>query len=530
MQRHPDRLWLTAFALGFAFDFLFWEKEPGVSFALFVALCLAAGFWLLRQGGTRPARRSLWLLAPIAFLAVMTFVRREPMTSFLNYALTLALLALLTMTFSGGRWLEYSLGDFIGRFFRLAGSALGRGAAFAVETRRLREGQPRPGGRPVWAVLRGLLLALPILAVFAALLSSADLVFADRLDRFIELFRLENLPEYIFRGVYISVLAYLLVGVILHAAYASGDEKLTGEGKPLVGAFLGFTESAIVLGSLTLLFAAFVAVQFRYFFGGQANITAEGYTYAEYARRGFSELVTVAVLSLLLLLGLSGVTRREARGQRLAFSILTGVLVALVLVMLLSAFQRLLLYEAAYGFTRLRTYTHVFMIWLGLLLVTVIALEALRRQRAFALAALLALLGFAVSLNVVNVDALIVRQNVARLTSPVTDALPLDSGYLASLSTDSVPALARAFRDPQLAEPTRETLGALLVCRRESLRRDAIERPWQSFHLSTWRAERVLASLDSSLARYAYRQDERDEFVVTPGGLRISCYGYAVID
>ena len=56
----------------------------------------------------------------------------------------------------------------------------------------------------------------------------------------------------------------------------------------------------------------------------------------------------------------------------------------LVIVMLISAYQRLVLYEMAYGFSRLRTYTHVFMIWLGLLLITVVILEITRRERVAA--------------------------------------------------------------------------------------------------------------------------------------------------
>jgi hypothetical protein len=91
--------------------------------------------------------------------------------------------------------------------------------------------------------------------------------------------------------------------VYLHAATQSKDEKLVGEEKPVLPPFLGFTEAAIVLGSVAVLFAAFVYIQFQYFFGGQANIHIDGYTYSEYARRGFGELITVAVFSLLLILG-----------------------------------------------------------------------------------------------------------------------------------------------------------------------------------------------------------------------------------
>ena len=125
-----------------------------------------------------------------------------------------------------------------------------------------------------------------------------------------------------------------------------------------------------------------MVIQFQYFFGGQTNIGVQGYTYAEYARRGFGELVAVAFFSLLLFLGLSAIVKRQNPAQRWVFSGLGLGMVALVGVMLVSAFQRLLLYEAAYGFSRLRMYTHVFMIWLGLLLAVVVVLEILRRERA----------------------------------------------------------------------------------------------------------------------------------------------------
>ena len=61
--------------------------------------------------------------------------------------------------------------------------------------------------------MRGILIAIPIIAVFSALLSSADVVFGQRINDIVELFSLEKLPEYILRGVYIFILAYLLAGV-----------------------------------------------------------------------------------------------------------------------------------------------------------------------------------------------------------------------------------------------------------------------------------------------------------------------------
>ena len=60
-----------------------------------------------------------------------------------------------------------------------------------------------------------------------------------------------------------------------------------------------------MLGLLDALFLAFVAVQARYFFGGTQRLALLELTYAEYARRGFFELLAVAGLVVPLLLARS---------------------------------------------------------------------------------------------------------------------------------------------------------------------------------------------------------------------------------
>ncbi len=288
--------------------------------------------------------------------------------------------------------------------------------------------------------------------------------------------------------------------------------------KPLVAPFLGFTEAVIVLGAVVLLFTAFVAVQFQYFFGGQTNIGIEGYTFSEYARRGFSELAAVAFFSLLLLLGLSAIVKRQSSTQRWIFSGLGIGMVVLVGVILVSAFQRLLLYEAAFGFTRLRMYTHIFMIWLGALLGVVVLLEILRKERFFALAALLASIGFAATLVLLNVDAAIVHQNVAR----APQGKGLDVPYLASLSPDSIPALVREFQDQSLPGMTRDGVGAVLVCHEEIDSRRAGD--WRSFTISRWQADRAMEQVQSKLDKYEVESTDWPVGIRTPANTGYQCY------
>jgi hypothetical protein len=532
VKTNPNRFWAIVILLGWTFDFLFWKKPLGINFAIFVTICLLTGILLLRVDGLRLSRGSGLLLFPIAFFAAMTFIRLEPMTVFLSISMALSLMGMIALTYLNGEWIRYSLLDYAFGYLQLFGSMIARPLGFISENRRLPSGQPQVSenrNARVWPVLRGIVIALPILAIFASLLSSADPIFANRFKDFIDLFRIDNLPEYIFRLAYILIFAYLLAGTFLHAAQKS-DEKV--EEKTWVSPFFGFTESTIVLGSVVLLFIAFVVIQFQYFFGGQANISIEGYTYSEYARKGFGELVTVAFFSLLLLLGLGAITRRETENQRRTFSILGIGLVGLVIVMLVAAFQRLGLYEMAYGFSRLRTYTHVFMIWLGLLLVAVVILEVLRRERVIGLGMVLASLGFVISLSLLNVDAFIVKQNIQREVRSTTDKTfaqgraDLDAQYFVDLSDDAIPSLVNAFHSKSLPVSVKEKVGAALACKQYERKQDTRKYPWQSFHFSRWNADTGFKEVKKELDDYKIVDKDWPVQVETPSGEEFPCYQY----
>ena len=114
MKANPNRLWFVAIFLGWSFDFLFWEHEPGLNFALYILLCLAGGLYLLvGEEKARPSRGAILLLIPILFFAAVTFLRAEPLTTFLAHFLTLFLLGVFAFTYLGGRWMIYSIWDYV---------------------------------------------------------------------------------------------------------------------------------------------------------------------------------------------------------------------------------------------------------------------------------------------------------------------------------------------------------------------------------------------------------------------------------
>jgi hypothetical protein len=344
------------------------------------------------------------------------------------------------------------------------------------------------------------------------------------MQRVLAFLGLDRIVEFLGRVAVVIVSGIFFLGALAVALLPREERKLIGEDRPVVLPFLGFTETTVILAAVDLLFAAFVAVQFAYLFGGQANITSAGYTYSEYARRGFGELVAVSVLTLGLILALGSWGKREAAGQRGWFNVLSVLMVALVCVILASALMRLLLYEGAYGFTRLRTYTHVAIFWMGATFLVFLGLLLARRLRLFAPAAGLCFAGFIATLGLLNVDAFIVRQNVQRLA----ETGKIDIAHLASLSSDAVPGLVELAGST--GEDMRRELLATLACRRAELERRGDETGLPSFHLSHAAALRELRTLDSELDHYPVRWvpyggagTRWGEWMVTVDGAEESC-------
>ncbi|MEJ2758219.1 MAG: DUF4173 domain-containing protein, partial [Anaerolineales bacterium] len=386
------------------------------------------------------------------------------------------------------------------------------------------EDLPRAAGwRRAAPYLRGVLIALPVIAILASLLGEADPIFASWIKGLIELLRLEKLPEYILRLVLIAFWTFLAAGLLLYALTKSKEEKLVGADEPWPPRFLGFTETTVILGAINILFFSFVSIQFKYFFGGEKNIALDGYTYSEYARKGFGELLAVAFFTLFILMVLSAITKRERAASRNTFTVLSGAMTLFIGIILVSSLQRLALYESAYGFSRLRTYSHLCILWIGVLFLAVLVLEVIQQHRYFTLASLAAVAGFVLTLNAVNVDSLITRQNIQRLQD--NDA-PLDTYYLQTLSNDAVPTLIALADDPFVSAVERKEIGAVLACRNDTLERSAKDRKWQSFTLPAYRARQALENNPALWDGFQFREDEWGMEYIEVGTEKFYCSYY----
>ncbi|WP_158630331.1 DUF4153 domain-containing protein [Glycomyces terrestris] len=267
-----------------------------------------------------------------------------------------------------------------------------------------------------------------LLLVFGGLFAAADSTFADLVGRLLPDL---NPAEVVLR----LILAAILLPVVLTWIYAAAARPVwdsAGEREPrTVSRF----ELAVPLGALNLLFAAFIAVQLRVYFGGEDYVMeTAGLTFADYARRGFWQLSVVAVLSLAVIAIAAWLAPKRARGDRWTVRVLLGLLALMSLAVIASATFRMFTYTQTYGLTRLRIWILTVEFWLAVLFVLVLVgcwkLRAAWLPRAVLASGALALLGLAAA----NPDALIARYNIDHEHD-------LDLDYLGELSADAAPEL-----------------------------------------------------------------------------------------
>lgn len=529
----PRILTLVAIILGLLFEILFDGHPVGISFPIWITACTLALIGMAWMERIQPANPEYLLSIPIIVLSIFTCFRLEPMTGILSMLVTLVLLGIWVYAFRIGRIVDFGWLDFAFGTIRSAVEPLFH--PWPVASIAWRETVGARGARSsIFAVLRGIILALPVFLIFLGLLVSADLIFADYVENALQWLDIEVLARLARRLLVVFFFSIFSLGAIVMALREREGRQLIGLEKPILAPFVGFIESSVILILIDLLFIAFVVVQFAYLFGGEANITAAGYNYSEYARRGFFELTILAVLSLGLIMGLGFWAKRENIASKRWFNAMSTCLVAMMVVILASALKRLMLYEAAYGFTRLRTYTHVAIGWMGVMFVVFIILLYQERLRRFAPAAVLGLLGFTLTLNILNVDAFIVRQNLKRYAatgdieivqenSAQNETLTgkLDLRYLFDLSYDAIPGLVD-FVDEAKGEIRTELL-AQLSCEREKLDSRMQTLKWPSLHISPLRAQKMLGGIDELLDEYPVTQI-RDGWEVEVDGEPMYCY------
>lgn len=487
----------VSLVLGLLFDYSFYGKIPGIAFPLYVMLVVAGLFAIAHFFKKQINKEVLWLLIPLILFSAMVFVRSSDLLTFLNVVASLLLLLVITEVSLGEKVKHFVIGDYIKVFF-LPFKFI-RPFFQTLSTLFSRRGLNKDRNVSL-QVAKGILMAIPVLFVFLLLFSSADLMFRKYVS---DLISIDIEPETIVRSTLVLIATLVYIGAYSYSL-RDKDNQIAAQ-RNNNNHSVGHIESSILLGSVNVLFLSFILIQLTYLFGGESNISAQGVSYAQYARRGFFELIAVAIISLLLLLTTEKYVVKKETDHAIGFKLLSTVLVVQVMLIMASAFTRLSLYEEAYGFTTLRLYSHAFIVLLAVVFCLLLyKIYKDKREQTFAFRVFISIALFLAVMNVLNPDAFIARRNIERFAA----SGKLDIYYLSRLSDDAMPDIIKVLDTSN--EDLRKGFARELYRRAENSDSPYVSK-WQSLNISRMRAERILNSRIREIEPYKdYQQQSRD--------------------
>ncbi len=268
-------------------------------------------------------------------------------------------------------------------------------------------------GRTILGILLGAVISIPILGIVLPQLMSADIGFQNLVERFFD-----NILHYLFNLLLYGILAIptacYLYGLIAGCFHKRNSGKKPQDYEKTISS-LHLLPMATVYTALSIVcfvYLVFIGVQAGYLFSAFRRVCPEGYSsYAEYARKGFFELCRLAAFNGAVLLAANILSRKSCRETPVLRTFNT-VLSLLTLLLLGTAWSKMILYVNVYGLSIRRFLPCWFMAFLTICFLMIIILQ----YKTFSIVRNIAAVGAVmfVVLCLINVDGVIARYNLSR--------------------------------------------------------------------------------------------------------------------
>ena len=461
-----------------------------LGFAVFSLGMLGCNVWYLRSSGGRFGRYSTALLiASTALLAGFTrssdgAVKAAALLAVLFAVnLSLCLACRQNRRSSGG---FFTIFDAPRAFFVFGFGGMGPTLRGLEDARK----QAGTAGKKGSAVLLGIVIAIPVVAIILPLLMRSDAAFEGLVNL---------LPETDWSEPFWSLITGLSAGWFLFARGLTLRNYRKPKEAGRISRHLSAITVNILLGAVCTVYLAYLFSQLAYFSGGFLGILPKDYTLAAYARRGFFEMSWLSGINLCLVLFGSGLVER---GEKLpaVSRILCMFLSVVTLFLIGSASAKMLLYIRSYGLTRLRILTQAVMLWLAVCTILVcIRLNKLTfpYMKGVILAALVLICG----LLWLDVDSFTAWYNVRTYQDGRLETIDME--HLSRLGDGAVPYLAELEKDDD-SKIAEKALSILYY-------RNSDQPDLRSWNYSHSRAARVLSlDTDGACLRQIGRQLDLD--------------------
>lgn len=418
------------FALGFLFVQWVLFTWQGWGVAVFTVIyCGSVTTYLLKKGVH--FSRAGWFYLGVLVLTGGSFAlwkgnSLEPIRSLFLLCLAVYWVVSATGVPLLGKTSNFLVLDGLNGFFVIPFSNFGCQYKSLALLRRKKE----KTGSPLWSIALGLLFAIIVGIIVLPLLMEADSggfsKIAQGMLDYLRGLQSNVWQLFLHAALAIPVSAYLY-GLIAGCAHKRNCNVLSKEGAQKTVSALRVLPPATVYTLLFLiccLYILFIGSQLTYFFSAFSGVRPAGWqVFSEYARRGFFELCSISAINLTLLTA-ANLFCKKPRQDSAALKIFNGLLSLLTLLLIGTAFSKMALYIGAYGLSVMRLLPCVFMVFLAVLCLGILALQ----KWEFSIARLAAGVG-AVMLCVLclsDPDGLVSRYNANRYLSGTLNSFDVE--------------------------------------------------------------------------------------------------------
>jgi hypothetical protein len=342
------------------FAFWFYKAYLGLNVLLFTVVIITLLSITMNRLSLKLKTGTKVYYAGAVLFGISTTLTSSEILQFLNIIAILILLdlSLLHQFYEDHRW------DFTKHFSRMIGLVFQSIASIAFpfadsvvflkHTKLLKNDRARN-------IFIGIIISLPILWIVLALLSGADLLFGEMT---------RDIFSFLFSSDILAVGFMVLFGFLSCYLILCGAATKAGIDEIKIRTKADTTIAVTVMSTLCLVYVLFCGIQIIYLFANGLFVLPEGFTFAEYARRGFFELLAVTIINIILML-LCSAFFKESKLLRLILTVMT----ICTYIMIISATYRMLLYISVYHLTFLRLFVLLSLLIDTLVLAGVIAAE-----------------------------------------------------------------------------------------------------------------------------------------------------------
>ena len=256
----------------------------------------------------------------------------------------------------------------------------------------------------------GLLIGTPFIMIVLFLLSSADATFKNIFDN---LFNLDiSVPKNIGTLIWSLPMATYLYALIYGSSIEDNSKSFnidkfnkTMDNAASIPRLSLYTVNAVIC----CFYILFIGIQATYFIDILGGSLPADFTYSDYARRGFFELLAVALINIVFIAVAKILSVKNENNKYLRIHIILNSILTLVLISV--AFAKMYLYISTYGLTTLRIIPSVFMIFLCFVFAFIIMGEFKKNFPVTKLSFYAGNILF-VLLCLANIDAVVARYNL----------------------------------------------------------------------------------------------------------------------